>query len=172
MVWKNIKTEDPPRKEKQQVLDYVARKAKARFYADEGFPAHAVAILREMGARVETVQEASQTGHPDENNAAYALKKGLVLLSCDRDFLDDKKHPLNQCPAVFVFDFGRGSADEMKQAFQCMGCVFSAPQFFDKWCKVDAKRDSWTERMRYQNGRTSRARYRFWQGELQEWFDD
>jgi len=26
--------------------------------------------------------------HPDDNHAAYALRKGFILLTCDPDFLD------------------------------------------------------------------------------------
>lgn len=41
----------PNREEAQEVLNYLARRAKARFYADENFPAQAVSLLREMGRK-------------------------------------------------------------------------------------------------------------------------
>ncbi len=75
-------------KEAEEVLRYLARRARPRFYADENFPPQAVWLLRRMGARVLTVHEKQKTGHPDENHTAYALRKGFVLLTCDRDFLD------------------------------------------------------------------------------------
>jgi predicted nuclease of predicted toxin-antitoxin system len=176
MAWVEVvvlATEDTPnRREIQEVLGYVARKAKPRFYADENFPAQAVALLRWMGARVATTKEANQSGHPDENHAAYALRKGLVLITCDRDFLDDKRFPLIHCPAIFVFDFGRGTVQDMRAAFRCLAPLFDAPQMFDKWCKVDAGTDSWTELLRFQNGRTSRTRLRFGRRGIEEWVDD
>ena len=176
MTWVNsavLVAKDPPsQKEVQEVLRYVARKAKPRFYADENFPVQAVALLREIGARVETVQESGRRGHPDENHATYALRKGLILLTCDRDFLNNRRFPLMHCPAIFVFDFGRGTVQEMKQALRCLGTVFLASQFFDKWCKVDARRESWTEVMRFQNGHTSSARYRLRRGCIEEWVDE
>jgi len=172
-MWVDIEaivTADPPTpKEAQQVLDFLARRAKARFYADENFPKQAVSLLRDMGARVHTAQEIRLTGHPDENHAAYALKRGLVLLTCDRDLLDEKRFPLIHCPAIFVFDFGNGTVRELKQAFRCLAAVFRTPQFFDKWWKVEAKRDLWTELVRHQDGTVSRHRYRIWRGKLQEW---
>src|SRR5262245_35931812 len=95
MAWVNSKElsakNAPSSKEAEQVLQYLARKAKPRFYADENFPPKAVAILREWGARVLTVQEARLRGRPDENHSAYALRKGLILLTCDRDFLDNRR---------------------------------------------------------------------------------
>ena len=50
--------------------------------------------------------------------------------------------PDGSCPAIFVFDFGFGSRQEIKQNFRCLSGVFRAPQFYDKWCKVDAKREN------------------------------
>lgn len=159
-------------REAREVLLYSSRRAKPRFLADENFPAKAVAVLRSMGARVVTVQEARTTGHSDENHAAYALRNGLVLLTCDRDFLNNRRFPLVHCPAIFVFDFGPGTAREVRAAFRCLAPVFRAPQFYDKWCKVDAHPDSWTEFTRFLNGTTSRTRFRVWRGSVQEWVDD
>jgi predicted nuclease of predicted toxin-antitoxin system len=156
-------------KEVQEIERYVARKAKPRFYADENFPKEAVDILRGLGARVVTAQEAKKQGEPDENHASYALKKGLVLVTCDRDFLDNRKFPLIHCPAIFVFDFGHGTTWEIWQAFRCLGSVFCAPQIFDKWCKVDAKRETWTETARFLNGTSARWKCRLHRGALEEW---
>jgi predicted nuclease of predicted toxin-antitoxin system len=176
MAWVNIEdvvAQNPPsQKEVQQVLDYLSRKAKARFLADENFPEPAVTLLRAMGGKVQTSDAAGLKRHPDENYAAYARRNGLVLATCDRDFLDERRFPLIHCPAIFVFDFGFGSRQEMKQNFRCLVGVFRAPQFYDKWCKVDAKRDCWTEILRHLDGSTSRNRRRLWHGKLQEWVNE
>jgi len=172
-VWTDIAVlieEAPPSlREVRQVLDYLARRATARLYADENFPQQAVSLLREMGSRVDTAQEAGLAGHSDEDHTAHALRHGLVLLSCDRDFLDERRFPLIHCPAIFVFDFGSGTIREIGHAFRCLKAVFAMPQFFDKWWKVDAKRDGWTELVRHLDGSTSRRRYRRSRGQLQEW---
>lgn len=164
-----VEADPPTTKEAQEVLHYLALRAKARFYVDENFPTSAVILLRSIGAQVRTANDAGLLGHPDENHAAYALRNGLVLLSCDRDFLDNGRFPLIHCPAIFVFQFGSGTRREIQQAFRCLAAVFRTPQFFDKWCKVDAKCDSWTEQVRHLNGLTSRTRYRLWHGKIQEW---
>ena len=175
MVWINIEdlvaSNPPSPREAQEVFDNLAKHAKARFYADENFPPNATAILRSR-ARVVTAQEAGLIGHPDENHITYARKNGRVLVTCDRDFLDERRHPLIHCPAIFVFDFGSGSVAEIRQAFRCLNDVLSAPQFYDKWSKTDAKRNSWSEYMRHQDGSTSRSRSRVWRGKLQEWVND
>jgi hypothetical protein len=175
MVWvvvEEIIAKNPPsQKEAQQVLEYLARRAKARFYSDENFPTQAVRLLRAIGAKVKTAQEAGLIGHPDENQLAYAQRNGLIFLTCDRDFLDNARFPLIHCSAIFVFDFGSRTIPEMKQAFRCLSGALQMPQFYDKWWKIDAKRDGWTELARHQDGSTSRRRMRLFRGKLYEWID-
>jgi hypothetical protein len=176
MGWVNlielVRDNPPTEKEVEQVLEFRRRKAKARFYADENFPALAVEVLRKIGARVVTVQQVGHRKHPDENHAAYALKHGYILVTCDRDYLDESRFPLIHCPAIAVFDFGSGfRPEEIRQSFTCLQRVLRSPQFFDKWTKIDAKRDSWTEFSRHLDGTTSRSRYRVYRGNLQEWVE-
>jgi predicted nucleic acid-binding protein len=173
MAWvdaKIVSRQNPPKpQEIQQAEDYVQRRAKPRFFADENFPAVATAVLRSMGAKVRTAQEARRCRHPDENHAAYALKHGLALVSCDRDFLNERRFPLIHCPAIFVFDFGNGTVEEIRGAYRCLMNIFYVPQFYDKWVKVDAHRDGWTEYCRFLNGTTSRSRFRLTRHGIQEW---
>jgi predicted nuclease of predicted toxin-antitoxin system len=51
--------------------------------------------VREVGLNIVTAQEAGKRGHPDENQLAEARRQGRILLSCDRDFLNDRRFPLN-----------------------------------------------------------------------------
>jgi len=82
-----------------------ARRAKPRFFADE--TSHpAVALFAKWAAGFKTFSEAGLTGHPDENHAAYALRTGLILLTCDRDFLDNRRFPLPFIVRRFRLDFG------------------------------------------------------------------
>jgi predicted nuclease of predicted toxin-antitoxin system len=173
MPWVNIEASvraNPPReRERREVEDFVRRGAKPRFYADENFPSVATECLRRLGADVVTVKEARLTGHPDENHVAEALRLGRILITCDRDYLDERRFPLIGCPAIVVCDFGSGTAGEIFDTFDCLGGAFRAPQFYDKWIKIDAKRDGWTEFARFRNGSTSRTRQRVYGGKIQEW---
>ena len=161
----------PTKREVQQGLEFQRRHAKVRFYADENFPPIATDLLRKMGARVETALAKGLKRHPDENHVTYALDNGYVLVTCDRDFLDDQRFPLIHCPAPVVFDFGSGSVSEIRKAYACLETIFRIPQFYDKWTKIDAKRDSWTENCRFLDGSTSRSRYRMRNGRMQEWVE-
>lgn len=175
MAWIQVKDSTarrPTNQEVRQVEDYVHRKAKPRFYADENFPTTATALLRRRGADVLTVQETGRRRHPDENHAAEALRLGRVLITCDRDYLDERRFPLIHCPAIVICNFGRGSVREMLDTLNCLWSIFTAPQFFDKWVKIDATHDCWTEHIRFLDGSTARHRFRFFAGRLQEWCED
>lgn len=50
------------------------------------------------------------------------------------------------------------------QELPCPGC-------YDKWCKFDARRDSWTATFRSQNGMTLRSKFRLFRGKIREWVD-
>jgi len=161
----------PTRREAEQVLDYARRKAKPSFYVDENFAGDATRILRSMRARVTTVQDEGMRRHPDENHAAYALKHSQILMTCDRD-LDERRFPLVHCPAIAVFDFGSGSPGQIRKAFACVQRMLGFPQFFDKWVKIDATPDCWTEYSRFLNGTTDRCRMRVFRGRIQEWVEE
>jgi hypothetical protein len=122
-------------------------------------------------AKVTTAEQARLRRHPDENHAAYALRHGYVLLTCDRDYLDERRFPLIHCPAIVVFDFGSGTAKEIQKSFTCLKTMLGIPQMFDKWIEIDAKREYWTEHIRFLDGTTSRSRYRVYRGNLQEWVE-
>lgn len=108
MGWRNLNNSPRPRPtdfEVRQVEDYIRRKAKPRFYADENFPTMATEILRRRKADVLTVVETGRRQHPDENHAAEALRLGRVLITCDRDYLDECKFPLIHCPAIVICSY-------------------------------------------------------------------
>ena len=66
---------------------------------------------------------------------------------------------LIQSPAIVVCAFQRLTQREIIRTFDCLSGPFRAPQFFDKWTKIDASSDGWTEYCRHLDGTTSRTRY-------------
>ncbi len=160
----------PPQREINEIERYAKlKKTKSKFYADENFPAQAIEILRERGFDVLTAHDANKQGHPDENHVAEARRRRRVLITCDRDYLNDRIYPLIHCPTIIVFDFGSRTTDEIISAFQCLNYVAAFPQLYDKWCKIKAGRDEWIEKIRFQDGSTSRTRLRFFRGRIQVW---
>lgn len=173
MPWVNeeeLSGAEPSKKEVQEVRRYLARKKTLpRFYADENFPPRATALLRAGGFDVVTAAEAGKLGHPDENHAAEALRLERVLVTCDRDYLNDRRFPIIHCPAIVVFDFGAGTRTEILRAFRCLRWMIAIPQFYDKWAKLHARPGEWSEHFRYLDGSESRQRCRWHRGKRQVW---
>ena len=176
MSWVNlvelVRANPPTKKEIDQVLEFQRRKAKVSFYTDENFPSAVTQLLRKMRARVTTASDEGMRRHPDENHSAFALRHGHVLLTCDRDYLDERRFPLIHCPAIAVFNFGSGSSRDIHKSLSCLQRVVGFPQFFDKWVKIDARPDCWIEYCRHLDGTTFRYRYRLYRGHIQEWIND
>lgn len=175
MPWVSLaeiaKNKPPSQKEIDQLIEHRRRNAKAKFYADENFPSLATELVRANGYHILTAQRANMRGHPDENHAALALRHKRVLLTCDRDYLDHSRFPLIHCPVIVVCNFGPGSANDILLTFRCLRTIILYPLILDKWTKIDAERNSWTEYSRFLDGTTARTRYRFYAGKQQEWVD-
>jgi predicted nuclease of predicted toxin-antitoxin system len=173
--WQNTKNLPVPKlseKEQAEYENYVrAKKKKLRFYVDADVPRQAVEILREWGFNVLTAGEAGKKGHSDEDHLAEARKQSRILVSRDRDYLNDRRFPIHECPALVVCDFGTGTRDQIMDTFQCLELIESAPDFFAAGVKIDAKTSEWTEIARVQEGYTTRNRFRLYRGERQVWVD-
>jgi predicted nuclease of predicted toxin-antitoxin system len=150
------------------------KQKKMRFYVDEDVPPQATKILRATGSTVRTVQEARKRGHPDENHLAEAQKQDRVLITCDRDYLNDRRFPLHMSPTLVVCDFGSGTTDEIVATFYCLAILEASGQVPGgqvptMGVKIDANPSEWTEKTRYQEGSRDRYRYRIHQDKWQVW---
>jgi predicted nuclease of predicted toxin-antitoxin system len=141
VTWINatdLPDDPPPQQEIDEVVENLRRRARARFYADENFPSLAIRWLKARKLDVVSAAELGRCGHPDEAHVSEALRLRRILLTCDRDFLDDRRFPIIHCPALVVFDFGEGDMHDVGRALRCLAPMVRAPQFYDKWCKIHA----------------------------------
>lgn len=136
MTWVSVEgmVEQPPSQREIAEIERYAklRKPKSKFCADENSPAQAIEILREWDLGVLTAQEAGRQGHPDQNHIAEARRQSRVLITCDRDYLNDRIYPLVHSPTIIVFDFGSKTRTEMISAFDCLAYVAKFPQLYNK----------------------------------------
>jgi hypothetical protein len=76
---------------------------KVRLLADANFPLGLVERLRKGGIEVKTAQEMKIHRMPDEQILQEAKKRGLYLITLDRDFWSDEQFPLRSSgPLIFV----------------------------------------------------------------------
>lgn len=171
-MWRNpedlqdLQTSSTPQPHEE--VDGLRAPTAAGFYADEHFPSSAIDLLRSVGATVQTAAEANLLGQPAQVHAAHALQRGLALFTCNRNFLDDGQFPLPYSPAIFVFQFGEGTASDIRRAFRCLAPVLAEVTMPAARCKVDAGRDSWTEHLHHGDHVHTRTR-RLWHGRVQQW---
>lgn len=77
---------------------------KLRLLADANFPAGLVDILRKRGIEVRTAQELNIHRLSDEGILQQAAKRGLVLITLDRDFWSDSRFPLQSAGRLIFVD--------------------------------------------------------------------
>lgn len=81
-------------------------------------------FLREKKLNVKDVYEEGLEGRPDEDVMAFAWDTQRVLLTHDRDFLDDRKFPANRNPGVIVLLGGSGDQNALGHGVHRVLSVF------------------------------------------------
>ena len=71
-------------------------KKKARFLVDECLGPEVAEVLRSNKWNAVFVGEVGLVHHPDENVLAVAWRDNRILLTHDRDFLDDRRFPCHR----------------------------------------------------------------------------
>lgn len=93
-----------------------ALKRKAQFLVDESLGLEAAQIIRELGWNAKYVGEVGLSGRDDNNIYSFAWKDDRIILTHDRDFLDDRQFPFYRNLGVIVLPGGAGSSGGLEQA--------------------------------------------------------
>lgn len=80
------------------------RPGKVRLLADANFPVGIVKVLRKRGIEVRTAQELKINKLADEQILQEARKRGLYLITLDRDFWSDTRFPLRPSGRLIFVD--------------------------------------------------------------------
>jgi predicted nuclease of predicted toxin-antitoxin system len=83
---------------------------KAIFYLDESIGPAIAEILERLGYKVRTAANCGMLGHSDADHAALCWREGMILVTHDRDFLNDRVVPEHRNPGVVVLDVDEGAA--------------------------------------------------------------
>ena len=89
-------------------------KKKARFIIDESLGIEAAHVIRGVGWNAIFVGEVGLSGHSDEDVFAYAWRGDRILLTHDKDFLDDRRFPPNRNPGLIVLPGACGSTEVLE----------------------------------------------------------
>ena len=91
MSWKRL-----PGGTEAQEAEFNSFRKKTRFLIDESLGEGVARVLRELGWNVVFGPDVGLKRHSDEDVFAYAWREQRVLLTHDRDFLDDRRFPPHQ----------------------------------------------------------------------------
>jgi predicted nuclease of predicted toxin-antitoxin system len=99
-----------------------ATKRRVRFLVDESLGVEAARVLREHGWNAKFVSDLQLIGKDDRTVFAMAWRERRVILTHDRDFLDNRKFPPHRNPGVVVFVVGASGEDDERliRAFALM----------------------------------------------------
>ncbi len=114
MPWKLL---EDMSKEEQGDFDREYKK-KARFLVDESLDPDTVRVLQHFGYGANTIADVRLSGHDDEDVAARALREGRIVLTSDKDFLDERRFPTQKGPAIIVLPTGEIDSDRFATAIR------------------------------------------------------
>ena len=91
---------------------------KARFLVDENMYGAVLKFLKQAGFNAVGISNVGLSGHADEDILAFAKRDDRVVLTHDRDFLDDRRFPLSQNPGIVVLPGAHGNSDALLSAIR------------------------------------------------------
>jgi hypothetical protein len=91
---------------------YLKGLRKIRLYADEGIEEEVVSMIKDRGVNIASVHERNEQGKSDESHLATARREHRFLLTKDKDFLDDKRFPLQWEGTGIIYLHGSFQAEE------------------------------------------------------------
>lgn len=89
-------------------------------YFDENFPRSIIDILKvnrriAKKFKITSVYDFSNENKDDEFQYSFANKKGYTLVTLDRDFMDDKKYPIQRMWGIILILSGRNQTAKITQ---------------------------------------------------------
>lgn len=118
------------------------RYKKLKLCADANIPKPVIDELRAAGLVIDSVTESGLGRHPDENILQRARELGQVILTMDRDFWNDGKHPLQKSPGIIFIDIAPDQLDKAIEGLVKFYVLFAKAYPLDWWhelkCRVTA----------------------------------
>lgn len=145
---------------------------KARFLLDENLPVGIADGMRRLHWNAKTSTELGLKGRGDEDLFAIAHRKDRVLVTCDRDFLNERRFPPHRNPGVIVLHGGSGDVDGLVNGLLAvLPLVGNHRELFrGASIEVDARGVFTVTDRDYDTGARTSKRYRYTRhGNLEEW---
>ncbi|MGA2367297.1 MAG: DUF5615 family PIN-like protein [Dehalococcoidia bacterium] len=167
MTWQDIKTN----KEALRSFDTHFRK-EAKFYADEDIEPIIVELLHDLGFKVQTAGEAGLIGHDDSDHIAHAFRYDRILLTRDKDYLDNQKHPHHRNPGIIVLDIEPITREGLTNVLFLLKIAVRPYREIWRESKILISRDGYITvwEKDHEAGKRQKSRFRLGpHGSIQEW---
>jgi hypothetical protein len=136
-------------------------KRKTRFLIDEGLGPFVAEFLRRKGWNALFCGDVGLLGHSDEAVFACAWREGRVLLTHDRDFLDDARFPEHRNPGLIVMAGASGDRYALGHSIGTVIWIFGhAPRVWERSKIVVSADGEIVIRSRTDGGKFETNRYR------------
>jgi predicted nuclease of predicted toxin-antitoxin system len=147
---------------------------RSRFLVDECLGVDVTGVLKNWGCNVQDSSEAGLRGKDDTTVFQYAWKSGRILLTHDRDYLDDQEFPEHRNPGVVILPGAEGDNAVLIRALRlCVDVMGKMPDIWRGAKVVIVASGEITVRQReHDSGRVTSTKYRMEAGVPQEWIDE
>jgi predicted nuclease of predicted toxin-antitoxin system len=135
MPWKKLDFGKPTGDERKRII------GRARFYADYNVDETVIWMLRNLGYDVQTAGELGFESATDEAHFKRAFDSGRILLSIDKDFLNEQRFPYSQTRGVVVLNIDTSSPKEIAHALDVLHFVLGPIARVLAECKIIVNSD-------------------------------
>ena len=150
-------------------------KRKAQFLIDESLGVEAARFIRALGWNAVYVGEVDLGGKSDEDVFAIAWRDDRIILTHDKDFLNDRRFPYHRNPGVIVLPGATGETPGLLNAVSGVLRLIGPYREANRGIKIEITEDGIWSIKGFSKGQVSlqRKRVKFGQkGEVWEWVDE
>ena len=112
---------------------------KLRLYVDLNVPEPLIKELRSAGLVLHLARDKGSSGRPDQSIYQEALQRGLVLLTMDRGFWQDRKHPLQTTAGIIFVDASPDQPEKASDGLARFYALFARYYPLDWWKGTKAR---------------------------------
>ena len=138
-------------------------RGKPRFLVDESLGSEVTTLLKRSGWNATDVFELGINGQPDENVFAAARREDRILLTHDRDFLDNRHFSPQLNPGLVVLPGSDGNRRAIINALDELLAIIGETRNLWRATKIEISGESeWTVlAFNRDDGKVHKSRYRF-----------
>jgi predicted nuclease of predicted toxin-antitoxin system len=140
---------------------------KIKLLADENIP---MFIIEDLAQNFSTksVFDLGLEGHPDENIREASKKEKRILFTTDKDFWDEKKHPIQKCSGIICTEAGPAEIEKLYSSLAKFYVSFAKeyPNHWWRYTKAYVKTDGFILRTIQWDGAIDETEYRYHNGKL------